>query len=300
MRAQVNTGSIYLTDTAKFGPAWTLIGNVRYDHVSSRYYESIAPTAEFNQDDNLFSYRVGLVFQPKPNGSIYVSTGTSVHPNIAQLALSSEPTLPPETKYAGIGRNFEIETGTKWNLFDERLSLSGALFLDQQTNPAPVDLDDPLLEAFRGRERVWGLELGAVGKITDKWRILVNYTLQFSKITAASDGTLVGNPVLNAPKHTANLWTTYDLPWNFEAGFGANVVSSRTASESPDPENGLLMVAPGYATLSAMLKYHVNKNIDIQANITNLTDKYYYDGVHPGHINSGEGRVVFISTNFRF
>ncbi|HEY3899441.1 MAG TPA: TonB-dependent siderophore receptor [Chthoniobacter sp.] len=300
VNATVNTGSIYLTDTAKFGPAWTLIGNVRYDHVSTRYYESIAPTAEFNQDDNLFSYRVGLVYQPKPNGSIYVSSGTSVHPNIAQLALSSEPTLPPETKDSGIGRNFEIETGTKWNFFNERFSMTSALFLDEQTNPAPVDLDDPLLEAFRGRERVWGFEFGAVGHITDKWQVLVNYTLQFSKITAASDGTLVGNPVLNAPKHTANLWTTYELPWNFEAGFGANLVSSRTASESPDPQNGLLMEAPGYIIFSAMLKYHVNKNVDIQANVTNLTDKYYYDGVHPGHINPGEGRVVFISTNFRF
>ena len=97
VNATVNTGSIYLTDTAKFGQTWTLIGNVRYDHVSSRYFESIAPTAEFDQDDNLFIWRAGLVFQPKPNGSIYISSGTSVHPNIAQLALSSEPTLPPET-----------------------------------------------------------------------------------------------------------------------------------------------------------------------------------------------------------
>jgi catecholate siderophore receptor len=300
VRAMVNTGSIYLTDTAKFGPAWTLIGNVRYDHVSSRYYESIAPTAEFNEVDNLFSWRAALVYQPRPNGSIYVATGTSVHPNIAQLSLSSEPTLPPETKYAGIGRNFEVEAGTKWDLFNERFSFTSAVFLDEQTNPAPVDLDDPLLEVFHGRERIYGFEFGSVGRLTSKWQILLNYTLQFGKITASSDPTLIGNPVLNAPKHTANLWTTYDLPWNFQVGFGANLVSSRTASESPDPQNGLLMAAPGYIIFSAMVKYHINKNIDIQANVTNLTDKYYYDGVHPGHINPGEGRAVFISTNFRF
>ena len=300
VRAAVNTGSIYLTDTAKIGEAWTLIGNVRYDHVSSRYYESIEPTAEFNQDDNLFSWRGAVVYQPRPNGSIYVASGTSVHPNIAQLALSSEPTLPPETKYAGIGRNFEVEMGTKWDLFDQRFSMSTAVFLDEQTNPAPVDLDDPLLEVFHGRERVYGFEFGSVGRLTSKWRILLNYTLQFSKITASSDPTLIGNPVLNAPKHTASLWTTYELPWNFEAGFGSYLVSSRTASESPDPQNGLLMVAPGYIIFSAMLKYHITKNIDIQANVNNLTDKYYYDGVHPGHINPGEGRVVYVSTNFKF
>ena len=123
---------------------------------------------------------------------------------------------------------------------------------------------------------------------------------QDSKITAARVPTLLGNPVLNAPQHPAARWTAYELPWNFQIGAGVNVVSSRTASESPDPINGELMEAPGYAILSAMVKYHVSKNIDLQANITNLTNKYYYDGVHPGHVVPGEGRVVYISTNFKF
>jgi len=300
VNATVDTLSAYLIDTMKIGKAWTLIGGLRYDHVSSSYDESIPSTADFNSDDNLVSWRAALVYQPRPNGSIYVSSGTSVHPNIAQLSLSSEPTLPPETKYAGIGRNFEVEVGTKWDVFDQRFSFTSAIFWDEQTNPAPVDLDDPLLEVFHGRERVAGFEFGAVGHITDKWQLLVNYTYQNGKITASSDSTLIGNPVLNAPKHTASLWTTYDLPWNFQIGAGVDVVSSRTASESPDPINGELMEAPGYAILGAMLKYHVSKNIDLQANITNLTDKYYYDGVHPGHVVPGEGRVVYISTNFKF
>lgn len=300
VNATVDTLSAYLIDTAKIGDAWTLIGGVRYDHVSSSYYESIEPTADFNSDGNYLSWRGAVVYQPRPNGSIYLSSGTSVHPNIPQLSLSSEPTLPPETKYAGIGRNFEIELGTKWDLFDKRFSFSSAVFWDQQTNPAPVDLDDPLLEVFNGRERVAGFEFGGVGHLTSKWQVLVNYTYQYSKITASSDPTLIGSPVLNAPKHTASLWTTYELPWNFQIGAGLDVVSSRTASESPDPINGELMRAPGYVIFNAMLKYHVSKNIDLQANVTNLTDKYYYDGVHPGHVVPGEGRVVYVSTNFKF
>ncbi len=300
VNATVDTLSAYAVDTIKIGEAWTLIGGLRYDHVSSSYYESIEPTAEFNTDDNLVSWRGAVVYQPRPNGSIYLSSGTSVHPNIAQLSLSSEPTLPPETKYAGIGRNFEIELGTKWDFFDKRFSFTSAVFWDEQTNPAPVDLDDPLLEVFHGRERVAGIEFGAVGHLSSKWQVLVNYTYQNGKITASSDPTLIGNPVLNAPKHTAALWTTYELPWNFEIGAGLNVVSSRTAEEAPDPVNGEIKGAPGYVILSAMLKYHVSKNIDLQANVTNLTDKYYYDGVHPGHAVPGEGRVVYVSTNFKF
>ena len=33
------------------------------------------------------------------------------------------------------------------------------------------------------------------------------------------------------------------------------------------------MEAPGYVVLSAMLKYHLTKNIDIQANLDNLADR---------------------------
>jgi len=300
VNATVDTLSAYIIDTMKIGPDWTLIGGGRFDHVSSSYQESIPPTAEFYADDPLFSWRGALVYQPRPNGSVYVSSGTSVHPNIPQLSLSSEPTLPPETKYAGIGRNLEVELGTKWDFFDKRFSFSSAIFWDQQTNPAPVDLDDPLLETLHGRERVYGFEFGVVGHVTDKWQVLLNYTYQYGVITAASDPTLIGHSVLNAPKNTVSLWTTYDLPWNFQIGGGLNGVSNRTASESPDPENGLLMQAPGYVIFSLMLKYHLTKNVDLQANVTNLTNKYFYDGVHPGHVVPGEGRVLWISTNFKF
>jgi catecholate siderophore receptor len=300
VNATVDTLSAYAIDTMKLGKEWTLMGSLRFDHVSSSYYESIPPTASFTADDPLFSWRSALVYQPRPNGSVYVSAGTSVHPNIPQLSISSEPTLPPETKYAGIGRNLDVEMGTKWEVLDRRFSLTGAVFWDQQTNPAPVDLDDPLLEVFHGRERVVGFEFGAVGHLTDKWQVLLNYTYQYGKITAASDPTLIGNPVLNAPKNTVSCWTTYALPWNFEVGAGLNAVSTRTASESPDPVNGLIMQAPGYVIFSAMLKYRISKNVDLQLNVINLTDRYYYDGVHPGHVVPGEGRTLYISTNFKF
>jgi catecholate siderophore receptor len=300
VNATIDTFSAYAIDTMKIGKEWTLMGGLRFDDVNSSYYESVPPTATFTAHDPVFSWRGALVYQPQPNGSFYISSGASVHPNIPQLSISSEPTLPPQTKYAGIGRNLDVETGTKWDVLDKRFSLTGAVFWDQQTNPAPVDLDDPLLEVFNGRERIVGFEFGAVGHVTDKWKVLLNYTYQYGKITAASEADYIGNPVLNAPKNTASCWTTYELPWKLEVGAGLNAVSTRTASETPDPVNGLIMQAPGYVIFSAMLKYHISKNVDIQANATNLTDREYYDGVHPGHVVPGEGRTLFISTNFKF
>jgi catecholate siderophore receptor len=292
----VDTFSAYLIHTMKFGTQWSLIGGLRFDDVSSVYHESIAPAETLLDNNALWSWRAALVYQPLPNGSIYLSAGNAVHPNLAQISLSSETTLPASAQQAEVGRNLEVEVGTKWDLFDKRLSLDAAAFLDEETNAAPVDLDDPI---FTGVERVIGFEIGGVGYLTRDWQVVANYTLENGKVLTSDVPGMTGNPVLNAPDNTFSLWTTYNLPWNLQIGAGCNLLGPRYGTNIPD-NNGLLERAPGYIIFSAMLKYQINKDVDIQANLENLTDKYYDDGVHPGHIVPGEGRTLFISTNFKF
>jgi catecholate siderophore receptor len=300
VNATVDQLSAYAIDTMKIGHQWTALASLRYDHASSTYEESVPPTEALNADDAAVTWRAALVYQPRENGSIYVSSGTSFHPNIEQLSISSEPTLPASTKDVAVGKNFEVEVGTKWDLFDKRLQLSGALFWDEQTNPAPADLDDPLIDVLHGKERVRGIELGAVGRLTDKWLILLSYTLQDSAVISSSDPTMLGNPVLNCPKNMGSAWTTYELPWNFQIGAGMNAVSSRTADLATDPATGLVQGAGGYVIFNAMVKYHISKNVDLQANLDNISDKYYIDGVHPGHAVPGPGRTLYVSMNFKF
>jgi len=298
--AYVDTSSVYLKDTMKFSKEWSLSGGIRYDYISSDYNETIAPTSSLSENVGLFSWRAALVYQPQSDGSVYVSAGTAVHPNIAQIALLSETTiLPSDFAGAAIAKNLEVEWGTKWNMLEKRFSFNSAVFCDWETNPAPEDLDNPL---FVGTERVIGWEFSGVAHLTSKWQARLSYTYEYGKITASSDSAnaTVGLPVLNAPKNNASLWMTYDLPWNLQIGGGLNALSTRTGAYAPDPANGLVQQAPGYIVFSAMLKYRVSKNVDIQLNATNLTDRYYYDGVNPGHIIPGEGRTFFISTNFKF
>jgi catecholate siderophore receptor len=147
---------------------------------------------------------------------------------------------------------------------------------------------------------VEGVELGFAGRVTQAWQVLLNYTYQDGIITGSSDPSLIGNPVLNSPRNSASLWTTYDLTPHLQIGTGANELSSRAGWEQPDPDNGLLLEAPGYVIGSAMLKYRITEQFSLQANVTNLTNKYYYDGVHPGHVVPGPGRVAYLGVHYRF
>jgi catecholate siderophore receptor len=309
--AHVDDLSAYAVDSIKLGPRWTFIGTLRVDRVTSDYRETSPATIlgfepgpadlGWGSDNTLPSVRAGIVFQPQANGSVYLSSGTSIHPNVAQLAISSETPLvpPPAWNLQPIGRSVEVELGTKWLLAGSRLSVNAAVFWDRQTNPAPVDVDDPLNYVSGGRERVEGLELGFAGHLTDAWQLLLNYTYQDGIVTGSSDPTLIGQQLLNSPRNSASLWTTYEVAPRFQVGLGANLLSTRTAWEQPDPLNGRILEAPGYVVGNAMAKYRVSDRLGVQANVTNLSNRYYYDGVHPGHVVPGPGRVLYLGLSYQ-
>jgi catecholate siderophore receptor len=300
VQAHVNTTSGYLIDTVKSGERWLFLAALRVDHITSSYVQLAPPPVDFSATNTLPTYRLAVVYQPRPNVSYYFATGTSVHPNVQQLSISSEAPLTPDFANLGVGKNTEYEIGAKWISADNRLSATGAAFTDHQVNPAGVDVDDPLNFVKNGEERVSGVEVSLAGRLTAAWQLLVNYTYQNGVVTASSDPALIGRQLLNAPRNTTSLWTTYDISSAIQVGAGLNQVSSRTAWEVPDPVTGLIKEASGYVIGNLMAKYRINDHIEIQANLTNLTNKYYYDGVHPGHVVPGEGRALFISANARY
>ncbi|MGH3421997.1 MAG: hypothetical protein ACRDOD_20675, partial [Streptosporangiaceae bacterium] len=69
--------------------------------------------------------------------------------------------------------------------------------------------------------------------------------------------------------------------------------------EQPDPNNGRVLEGAGYLIGSAMLKYQIARGLAVQANLTNLTNRYYFDGVHPGHVVPGPGRALYLSLDWR-
>ena len=85
-------------------------------------------------------------------------------------------------------------------------------------------------------------------------------------------------------------------------GAGSNYVSSRTASATAplDPSTGLIKEVPGYWVFNAMVEHPLNEHMDLQVNVNNLANRYYYDELHPGHIVLGPGRSALAGLKFRF
>ncbi len=292
-RTTSNTAALSAIDTVKLGEFWEVIGGVRWDNFDTSYYQNIAPTSYFHRTDSMLSGRAGLVFKPAPNGSLYFAWGTSFNPSAEGLSLaSSTADLAPE-------ENETYEVGTKWDVLDRKLSLTGALFQITKNNARVPDPNNPGFNMLGGKQQVRGFELGVAGHLTEAWEIFAGYAYLASQVLSSTQPASVGEPLANVPRHTLNIWSTYVLPWyDIQVGGGMNYVSSRWASSTPNTASGRYNIAPGYVTFQAMAKMPVRPGLSLQVNATNLADVKYYDLLHPGHVVPGSGRTFLFSANF--
>jgi catecholate siderophore receptor len=292
-----NSAAVYVLDTVKLGRRWDFTGGWRWDRFNAHYTQAIAPASAFNRLDTKPTWRGAVVFKPAQSGSIYFSAGTSFNPSAESLSLSAATAnLPPE-------ENRTFEAGTKWDFLTQRLSFRTAVFRTEKTNAREPDPNDPQLNVLSGNQRVDGIQVEGSGRIMKNWNLLASYAYLDAKVTSSDYyPAAIGARLGNVPANTFNLWNTWQLPWHFESGFGMNFVSSRTASStSPnDPVTGLVKQVPSYWVFNAMLEHSIAEHVTVQANAKNLTNRYYYDQLHPGHVVLGPARSLLIGLKFKF
>jgi catecholate siderophore receptor len=297
----VNTTSItagaYVLDTMNLGKHWDVAGGFRWDRFDTDYKQSATPASAFNRVDQMPSWRAALVYKPVSIGSIYFDAGTSFNPSAESLSLStSTANLPPE-------KNLTYEFGSKWDFSQRRLSVRTALFQTEKLNAREPDPTNPLLNVLAGAQRVRGAQFEVRGRLTSRWEMLSSYAYLDGKVVSSSYyPDAIGAPLANVPRNTFNFWSTHRLPWRLETGFGGNYVSSRTSSATKplDPATGLLKEAPAYWVFNAMAKRRLTEHLDLQVNVNNITNRYYYDQLHPAHIVLGPGRSALVGLLFKF
>src|SRR5690606_13559021 len=81
-------------------------------------------------------------------------------------------------------RSNTIELGTKWDVLDNKLSLTAAIFQNERKD-AQISIDANTT-AQAGKTRVRGLELGISGQITREWSVFGGYTYMDSELLKGS------------------------------------------------------------------------------------------------------------------
>lgn len=203
-------------------------------------------------------------------------------------ASASANALKPEE-----ARTFEL--GTKWDLFNNRANLTAAVFRTEKQNTR-IQID-PTTTANAGKSKVDGFEISLNGKITDKWDVSTGYSYLDSEITEAAYNAVAqeGKPLPFVAKNSATLWSTYRVMPQLTLGAGVEyrgqVFVNTTAPK----------YLPTYTIYNAMAKYDVNKNVNLQLNINNISDKRYFTSAHAAHYAfEGNGRNAVLAINFKY
>ena len=173
----VDTKAGYVIDTANYRDIVLVNWGVRLDD-----YNVTASNFQGSQSvhSDMFNWNVGVTVKPVPYVSLYAAYATSSNPVGVELdgrtaqygglapfiAGNPNQVFSPE-------RNKAAEVGAKIQLFEKRLLLTGALFTTEKDNAREsATINGVANTVVAGAAyRVQGIDLGAEGKITDRWSI---------------------------------------------------------------------------------------------------------------------------------
>jgi catecholate siderophore receptor len=326
-RGESENQAIYAFDTLELGPMFELNAGIRYEWAKGEFQNIALPAyppgtvpltalqlAPQVSDEQLFSYRFGAVFKPLRNVSIYAAFGNARTPTSATVRLGcgviagagqADPcAAAPET-----ARTYEV--GVKADLLGRRLQLTAALFRNERSN-FRVPSNDPAQPAgtqvVDGRARVDGIALGASGNITPLWSLFANYTYLDSEVLQSVSDSCLGNPrtaclnsaaipdpqagdrLIQTPKHSGSLFTTYRFPFGLQVGYGFTYQGG-FATHQRNLLQRTQYFTDDYLIHRAFLSYEVRTGLTAQLNVTNFTDAHYFTGVR-NNVNATTGAVT--------
>ncbi|WP_336942627.1 catecholate siderophore receptor Fiu [Acinetobacter modestus] len=313
---ETKTAAAYLFDTVKLlDNRLQFNGAVRLDYYHTDY-EALAvatnattlaitktPT-NLKAHDTLVSWKLGTLFKPTENSSLYMSYAKSLTPpgsanfSLSDTGANSSAAKPQKTNH--------YEVGGKWDVLKNKLALTSAIYHTENENQFT---QDPITKESiqEGKTRVQGVELGVVGQITDAWNISAGVAhMKTKQKNQQSFNTTTGEKTVTdsvrwSPDWTASLWTTYDIA-GFKLGLGARYVDEqkRVITDSTAPAN--MPKVPSYIVFDAMAGYSFNKNASVNLNVYNLADKDYISALNNGgsRFVLGQPRSAALTFNYKF
>lgn len=336
---EVDTIALYAYDTIQISERWQVTGGLRAERyevgIDSRTVDGDPQGPDgYAVDDTTLGGKLGLVYKPAESGTIYGAVSLSNLPpgdwlsntDISRTGDNAFPGLTAQnSEDAKTQQAINYEVGTKWQLLDDRLFTSVALFRTERRNVAIAGADEPGgevgLQGY-GKQLIQGIELGASGRITEGWMAYGGLLFMDSERdhSAALDEGLRnarpndfgdfdatrGDELAFTPRVTATLWTTYSFASGVTLGGGAVHVADSWIGRTDDHDriipNGRFGELPGYTVFNAMASWDVNPNLALRLNIDNLTDELYAVSSNwsGARVFTGASRSYLLTADMRF
>ncbi len=294
-KVKIDTNSVYVMDSANWQDMVILNGGVRYDDytLNTSGFGTVGGVANTPVSTSLNSgmpnFNVGAVYKPMPIGSLYAAYATSSNPVGAEFdgtspAYGGTP-LTQNVAAGALGpeKNTSVEVGTKWELFDRHLLVTGALFQTTKDNARETSGANVTAGAAY---RIRGIDLGVGGKVTDKLSVFGGLVLMESEVTKSlvnpANTTLftsnVGLQLANIAHQSFNMLAKYQLTDVWEVGGSATYKSKIYGGTLLAANQGTSL--PSYWRFDTFVEAKISKNWSAKLFLNNITNELYYDALY--------------------
>jgi len=304
----VNRFGVYVQDLVGFNKYIKLLAGIRYTYqdTNTEVYKyavgsTPASTTETNNYDDAFSPKVGLIFQPTENHSLFGSYSNSFQTNtgvdVAGNAL--EPSIIDQ-----------FEVGVKNKFFDERLFVNATVYQITNSNLAQTSLENgntnTNIKELAGETRSQGVEIDIVANPVKGLSIMAGYSFNETKYTK-SNTYIEGSELRYNPKNTANLNVNFKFETGTLKGLNLGLINTyfgkryagRSTRVTVNNDAYRLIELQDFFQVDATLGYTF-KRISIRTKLSNIFNELSYNIHDDNSLNPIAPINYSVSLNYTF
>ena len=319
----VKTLSGYVMDTVDLGDRWTLFAGVRFDSFD---YDTLTQSATLEQtryqyEDDLWNGHFGVTYQVRPDINVYFGYSTASDINGGESDVGSscgyggicvDPGNEVTVADSAPEKTENIELGTKWNLLDQKLLLTAAVFQItkddvMETTPNTTGYESSGAQNT-GKNRVRGVEVGISGNITERLSAQAGATFMDAEVLESNVPANVGRTLSNFADTTAFAQLRFAVTPAFAVGGAVKYESEKYAGQ-PDSAPGLTpdgsqysQPIPDYTVVDLFADYTFSKRLGLRLNVGNVFDEeYHLAGYRSGSfLYYGDALNARLTLNYEF
>ncbi|WP_426112219.1 TonB-dependent receptor [Massilia sp. PWRC2] len=311
---RVKTVAVTAMDTVDLSERLSAFGGVRADRFDLDLVRINNSTnvvsGAYGYKDTLVNGHFGLTYKLAKDLITYASASTAQDINGGEADAGTSSGYGGAVLYqnqiagAKPETSTNLELGTKWNLLDQQLLATAALFQTTKKDVMEGANYDTIGTFNTGKNRVRGFELGLSGDATDKLSLQAGAAVMKSKVLASATATNIGNPLSNFADKSYSLQAKYQLTDAFSVGAIHRYESSRCGGQ-PDTGAGYTngtcaQPVPSFNVSDLFAAYRFNKKLDVRVNVLNAFNKDYYTAVYRSgsFLYKGDARSVRVTLNY--
>ena len=283
--------------------SFKVLAGIRYTDqktasVQKTYLATGETTPTAAKFDDAFSPKLGLIYQPFKNTSVYVSYANNFTINTGIDIATDGPMAPSIID--------QYEAGLKNDFFGGKLSANLTYYVISNSNLAQAALLDPTKKEFSGATRSDGLEVDLSGTLAKGLNIIAGYAYNFMRFTKTlPTGNVEGVRVVGSTKNTANATLFYTVQngavKGLKLGASAFYTGDRNGGWNDTKGAAASRIIPlkGFTTLDLSAGYSWRK-FSLLGKLSNLTNELNYY-VHENYsVNPIPPRQFLTTLSYKF